>query len=72
MPHSFIETFSGFPSEKQLLSLRAEMSAVEEIVFVESAAVTTRWALPLGWRDYLILLDHELGMYFGWPVEVKS
>lgn len=43
------------------------MSAAEELAHVETATKFTRWALPYKWRDYLVLFDYELGVYFGWP-----
>ncbi len=45
-------------------------SAAEEIAHVETAAKFARWALPHAWKDFLILFDHELSIYFGWPVSL--
>lgn len=42
------------------------MSAAEEFAHVETATKFVRWALPHTWKDYLILFDFELGVYFGW------
>ncbi len=43
------------------------MTSAEELAHVETAIKFTDWHTPKRWRDYLILLDVELGVYFGWP-----
>ncbi len=42
------------------------MSQAEEIAHVESALRFTKWYGCRRWKDYLITLDMELGVYFGW------
>ncbi len=44
------------------------MSKAEELAHVETALKFVSWYDCKNWRDYIITLDMELGVYFGWPI----
>ncbi len=42
------------------------MSENEELTRVDQSITFVRWHRPKTWRDWIILMDMELGVWFGW------